>query len=153
MGTVGGCSVSQSSNPNGSPTPAEGTTNEPTSHESTASTWTPGPYHYSATLSTEQTELTADQRESAEILRFNSLPEDEQALLENALPNGSLVSCDTPPDGSPWWSLAHRPERMKVYIEYNGSFYAVWLRITDMMFMDSAEPPGENVEQKVEDCQ
>lgn len=94
--------------------------------------------------------LTAEERESAEILRISSLPADEQALVEHALPGGSHVSCDAPPDDSPWGSLAHRPEREKAYVGDQGTFYGLWLRITDMLFIDIAPSPSNET---LEKCQ
>ena len=92
--------------------------------------------------------LTAEERESAEILRFDSLPADEQALLEKALPDGSHESCEKPPDDSPWWSFARRPEQENVYVEYDCSFHVLSLYITDMHCLGTAShPPGEKLEE------
>lgn len=145
--SVAGCSGTRSSDTSATPTVApstthdRGTSNEREATSTTSGTATPGmPRH--AVLATEKVNLTAEERDSAEILHFNSLPADEQALLEKALPNGSHVSCETPPDGSPWWSFAHRPERMEAYLEYQGAHYGVWLQITDMAFLETASYPS-----------
>lgn len=112
--------------------------------------YTPDAYHHSATLAAENVDLSAKELESAEVLHFHALPEDEQTLLKKVLPDGYRISCDTPPDDSPWWSLAHRPEREDAYVEYQDTLYGLWLRITDMVFIDtSTGPPDE----KVKECQ
>ena len=101
-----------------------------------------------AVLATEEVHLTAEERESAERLRFESLPADEQAFLEEALPNGSHVSCDIPPDDSPWWSFAQRSGRERAYLEYQESFYGMWLQITDMLYLATASYPRGEVKER-----
>lgn len=145
LGAIGfaGCNQGTPSvTPTGTPTP--------TTSPSPEGTDTPDAYRHSAALATEKANLSAEEKESAEIVRFDSLPEDEQALVETALTDGYQISCDTPPDDSAWWAFAHRPDRMDAYVEYQGAMYGLWLRITDMVFIDTAAAPPE---EEVEQCQ
>lgn len=99
--------------------------------------------HRVSVITTEEKNLSGQEEQDNETLQFDDLPKEEQNLVKKALPNKTHFICDIPPDESPWWKFAHRPEKSKAYLEHRQEYYELWVRIGDQLFMDTGDTPSK----------
>ncbi|QPV64209.1 hypothetical protein I7X12_06180 [Halosimplex litoreum] len=74
-------------------------------------------------------------------VRYEALPESEQEIVQTAIEEGLYHACPELPDAI--HSFADRFGE-SAYLRYRDTTYALWIRITDMVFATSASPPEKD---------
>lgn len=81
--------------------------------------------------------------EDATIIEFPDLPISEQSLLREAVENGVARAClrDENERADTLYSFSNRVSGESTYLRYEGDYYGLWVRTTDVVSAGSASPP------------
>lgn len=148
----GGCNTINSQNPNNQRSQSQNLSSEtpepksrPVTNSATPTqTQPPTPPQEDAVLATEQTKFDAET--PTEVLDFSELSEEQKEVMRTALEEGVYHVCNYT-NAFTLESLADRIVQLPSsdrYVRYNGSYYGVWLRISDEVSAATASSPSES---------
>lgn len=80
--------------------------------------------------------------EAAVVVPYKELPPSEQQVAQTAVEEEFYHACPELPESVS--SFAERFDTQNGYLKYDGSGYALWIRIQDMVFVGSASAPDED---------
>lgn len=76
-------------------------------------------------------------------VRYSALPESERRIVRTAVEDGFYHACPELPDAV--HSFADRFEDPETaHLRYRDTTYALWIRITDLVWTTTASPPEED---------
>jgi len=89
-----------------------------------------------ATEPASETDATAT---DASLVHYAALPDAERDVVATALDDGVYHACSVPD------TLDSFADRLtpRTYLERDGDYYGLWVRITDTVAADTADPPAE----------
>ncbi|WP_147435893.1 hypothetical protein [Haloarcula sp. Atlit-47R] len=82
--------------------------------------------------------VPASQSHDDTAVQYDTLSENEQEIVQKAVEEEFYHACPELPDAI--HSFANRFED-SAYLRYQDTTYALWIRITDMVFASTASPP------------
>lgn len=81
--------------------------------------------------------------EQATTIDFSELPDAEQSLLRTAIKEGVARACmdDSGQEADALRSFANRTNGESSYLAHGSDRYALWVRVTDVVYGGTASPP------------